>query len=119
MLGTQCLYYYQYPFQVLADLPAEDCAFIRYEELVDSPSKTVEALYQQIGFSMSEAFTDQLRAEDARARKHRREHVYNLEEFGLSRSEIREALPEAFERFGWDGPPAHEPEARQANGDRQ
>jgi len=104
MLGQQCLYYYQYPFQALADLPSDRCAYVRYEELVDSPSKTVEALYQQLGIPLADAFADELRAEEGRSRKHRREHVYNLEEFGLTRSEIRAALPEAFERFGWDPP---------------
>jgi hypothetical protein len=109
MLAKQCLYYYQYPFEALADLPDERCAFVRYEELVESPSKTVERLYEQFGLPLSETFASELRREESRAQQHRSEHVYNLEEFGLTRSEIREALPEAFERFGWDPPDADAP----------
>jgi hypothetical protein len=104
LLGKQCLYYYQYPFEALDDLPPERCAFIRYEELVESPSKTISSLYDQLGFELSAAFGAELDAEERRSKNHRREHVYSLEEFGLTRAEIREALPEAFERFGWDTP---------------
>jgi hypothetical protein len=45
-----------------------------------------------------------LRDEDERSKEHRAEHVYSLEEFGLTREEIRAALPEAFARFGWEEP---------------
>jgi hypothetical protein len=107
MLAKQCLYYYQYPFDALEDLPTDRCAFVRYEELVESPAKTIAGLYDQLGFELSEAFAGELAAEERRSKKHRREHVYSLEEFGLTRAEIRAALPEAFERFGWD-PPAGE-----------
>jgi hypothetical protein len=113
MLAEQCLYYYQYPFEALADLTPERCAFVRYEELVASPAKTIEALYQQLGFPLSETFAAELRAEERRSRKHRGEHIYSLEEFGLTRAEIRSALPEAFGRFGWD-PPDEDPEASHA-----
>ena len=110
MLAKQCLYYYQYPFEALADLPRDRCAFIRYEELVEDPSTTIESLYEQFDFPLSQAFADELQNEEKRSRQHRREHVYNLEEFGLTRAEIRKALPEAFERFGWDEPVPQEPE---------
>ena len=82
---------------------------VGYEELVESPSKTVERLYEQFGLPLAETFASELRREESRAQQHRSEHVYNLEEFGLTRSEIREALPEAFERFGWDPPDADAP----------
>jgi len=110
LLGEQCLYYYQYPFEALADLPRDRCAFIRYEELVEDPSTTIESLYEQFDFPLSQAFADELQNAEKRSRQHRREHVYNLEEFGLTRAEIRKALPEAFERFGWDEPVPQEPE---------
>ena len=106
LLAKQCSYYYQYPFEALDDLPPERCAFVRYEELVDRPARTIEALYAQLGIPMTAAFAAELEKEEARSRKHRGEHVYSLDEFGLTRDEIRAALPEAFERFEWSAPAA-------------
>ncbi|MCA9511888.1 MAG: sulfotransferase [Myxococcota bacterium] len=110
LLAKQCLYYYQYPFEALDDLPPERCAWVRYEELVDAPAKTIEALYAQLGIPMTPDYAAELEREESRSRKHRREHVYSLDEFGLTRAEIRDALPEAFERFGWDPPAPRAPE---------
>ena len=112
MLAKQCLYYYQYPFEALDDLPPDRCAFIRYEQLVEHPAKTIEALYAQLDMPLSDHFEAELRAEEQRSKRHRREHIYSLEEFGLTREEIRAALPVAFGRFGWDPPPVPEASAR-------
>ena len=111
-LGQQCLYYYQYPFEALGDLTPDRCSFVRYEELVEHPAATIEALYEQLDLPLSDGFAAALHAEEQRSKRHRREHIYSLEEFGLSRAEIRAALPEAFERFGWDPPPTREAGAR-------
>jgi len=47
------------------------------------------------------AIARRLAAEAARSREHRSEHAYSLEEYGLTRREIRDALAPLFERFGW------------------
>ena len=97
----QSLHAYQYPFEALDDLPPERCAFVRYEELVESPSATIEALYQQLGLAQSDDFVAALRAEDGRPDAHRREPMGSQGEPETPRAELRAALPVAFARFGW------------------
>ena len=47
-------------------------------------------------------FAAELEREEARAKEHRSEHVYDLKEYGLTRAEIHAELGDLFERFGWE-----------------
>lgn len=95
--------YYTYSLEVLDALPSERCAVVRYEELVERPAKTIEEVYAQLELPMSPEFAARLAEEARRSRAHRSEHVYTLEEYGITRAEIRERLAPLFERFGWEG----------------
>jgi hypothetical protein len=104
LLARQCLHYYRYPLEALADDPPDTAIFVSYTDLIESPSKTIAATYEQLGFAVSAGYAEVLRDEEKRSKSHRAEHVYGLKEFGLTREEIRAALPEAFERFAWQEP---------------
>jgi hypothetical protein len=102
VLGGQSFHTYRHPFEVLAENPETPYAVVEYTDLVERPRKTVEAVYEKLGFEVSPAFGKTLAEEEALTRDHRAEHVYRLEEFGLTRAEIRVGLADLFERFGWE-----------------
>ncbi len=104
MLAEQSFHAYRAPFEALADLGEDRLAYVRYEELVEKPAAVVRDLYQRFGVPLSEAAARGLEQAQSRARTHRPEHSYSLEEFGLGADAIRAALPEAFARFGWPAP---------------
>jgi len=102
VLAEQSFHTYTYPLEVLARHPDTKQAVVDYRELVAQPKRTVEAVYAQLGFPVSPAFSQVLLAEEQRARSHETSHTYSLEEFGLKADEIHTALADLFERYGWD-----------------
>jgi hypothetical protein len=104
MLAEQSFHAYRNPFEALADLGEDRLAYVRYEQLVEQPAAVVRDLYRHFGVPLSEAAARGLEEAQTRARTHRPEHRYSLEEFGLGADAIRAALPEAFARFGWPAP---------------
>ena len=75
---------------------------VRYEDLVDSPARTVAQVYDELGLSSSPEMERSLADEESRSKEYRAEHVYSLREYGLSREKIRSELAPLFDRFGWD-----------------
>jgi hypothetical protein len=73
----------------------------RYEELVEHPARIVERIYADLGLEMTPELERRLADEEKRAQEYRAEHVYSLEEYGLTRAAIRGELAPLFERFGW------------------
>ena len=92
---------YLHPFAVLDGRKDTVWTVVRYEELVEHPKRTVEQVYEDLAIPVSHAMEQRLVAEEARAKKHRADHLYSLEEFGLVREEIRRELAPLFDRFEW------------------
>jgi len=102
-LAEQSFHTYRYPLDVLACHPEVRHAIVDYRDLVAEPTRTVERLYEQIGFPMSPGYRDVLAAEEKKAKAHETTHRYSLEEFGLRADEIHAALRDLFEQYEWDG----------------
>jgi hypothetical protein len=119
VLAEQSFHTYRYPLDVLARRPGTRHAVVDYRELVAEPKRTVEHVYEQLGFPISPEYAAVLDAEQRRAREHETTHRYSLEEFGLKGGDIHAALADLFERYGWeDGTVPAEPlagDARAAN----
>jgi hypothetical protein len=94
---------YRHPFAVLDERRDTRWTVVRYEDLVASPKAAVEGVYRALDLSLSPEMEKSLAEEETRSREYRAEHLYSLEEYGLSRAEIRERLEPLFERFGWEG----------------
>ena len=101
-LADQSYHTYRYPLEVLARHPEIRQSVIDYRDVTARPAETIERVYEQLGFSISDEYREVLRAEDKRARTHETTHSYSLDEFGLAADEIRVELAPLFERFGWD-----------------
>jgi len=107
VLARQSFHSYKHPLEVLARHPETKHAIIDYRELVSRPKHVVQQIYRQLDLPLSPAFEHVLDEEQARARKHVTGHSYSLEEFGLRDQEIRDALPDLFERFQWETGASH------------
>jgi hypothetical protein len=93
----------QEPFAFFERHPEVRYAVIDYRELTRSPRSAIEKAYAEIGLDLSPELAAALDAEDERRRtSHRPDHRYTLDEFGITRERIYEALAPCFERFGWE-----------------
>jgi len=77
-------YWYDYPLKKLKELPEEQQIVVRFDDLVANTKKTVQEIYQRFGLKMSIDFSDLLAVETERARSHRSQHHYSLEEMGFA-----------------------------------
>jgi hypothetical protein len=109
VLADQSYHTYRYPIDVLARHLTVPQAIIDYRDITARPAETIEAVYQQLGFSISPEYREVLMEEGKRAREHGSSHRYSLEEFGLEADEIRVELAPLFDRFQWDSD-SEEPE---------
>jgi hypothetical protein len=102
VLADQSFHTYRYPVQVLQRHPEVAQAIVDYRDLVADPKHTIEDVYRQIGFTVSEDFDRVLAEAQRRSGSHETAHRYSLEEFGLRADEIRTELADLFEAYGWD-----------------
>jgi len=103
-LAHQSFHTYRYPLDVLARHPELPQAVVDYRDLTSDPKGTVETVYKQLGFTVSDEFAEVLMGEQEREAGHEggAGTRYSLEEFGLRRDEIHTRLDDLFRRFGWD-----------------
>lgn len=102
VLTDQSWHTYRHPLEALEANPRTKGAIVDYRELTSDPAATIERLYQDLGFSISDVFREQLAQQGKRERKRRSRHSYSLEEFGLEGDAIRDQLTDLFERFQWE-----------------
>jgi len=102
IMAEQSFHTYKYPLEALARHPRTKQAIVDYRDLVGEPKRTVERVYEQLGFPVTPEFAAVLEREQQRAKKHETSFTYSLEEFGLKPDEIRTALSDLFDRYGWD-----------------
>lgn len=102
-MGEQSILTYLHPMQVLKNA-SNPWMVVRYEELVERPLDVVTDVYQRLDIPMSDSVRCGLEAEQSKNKQYRAEHIYSLQEFGLSYREIREALAPVFDEFLWQEP---------------
>lgn len=100
-LADQSYHTYLHPLEVLERHPETPQAIIDYRDLTSEPQKTIERVYEQLGFEMSPEYREVLMQEGKRARKHETSHRYSLEQYGLEADEIERELATLFDEFGW------------------
>ena len=76
---------------------------IDYRDLVSDPKATLEKLYHHFGWKMSESFQEKLALANERQLEFASNHIYSLEEFGLTKQWIREELGDLLDYYGLDG----------------
>jgi omega-hydroxy-beta-dihydromenaquinone-9 sulfotransferase len=76
-------------------------ATITYHELMADPVAKVREIYTTLGLTMSPAFAHALEQERLQQKHYKSEHVYSLEQFGLSKEYVYEQLGELFDFYGF------------------
>ena len=66
-------------------------------------------MYGELGMEMNDEYRKLLAAGEQRVRGHEPDHVYSLQEFGLTPARLEEELGELYQRFGWVAPRADAP----------
>jgi hypothetical protein len=102
VLAEQSFHTYRYPLEVLRDRPATPHAIVDYRDLVRDPTGVVHRVYERLGFTPSAELERALALQERRSGARESRHAYSLEEFGLRRDEIRAALADLYETFGWE-----------------
>jgi hypothetical protein len=100
---------YRDPLAALDRTPDTLRSLVDYRELVASPLATVEKVYGELGMEMNDEYRKLLAAGEQRVRGHEPDHVYSLQEFGLTPARLEEELGELYQRFGWVAPRADAP----------
>jgi len=101
LLKRNSLDSYLHPFEVLDQHPEIRWAVLDYEKLVESPKQALQGVYKDLGIPSTPAFEQALDEEEQRSAEHRADHIYSLDEFGITHREIQTELAPLFERFGW------------------
>ena len=92
---------YMHPFEILDAAPEMRHTVVRYEDLLERPKETAEAVFSALDIPVSASVTESLEREQANAQSYTPRHSYSLDEFGISKDEIRRRLASLFERFAW------------------
>lgn len=97
------LSYYRAALELVQTLPEKNLRVVRYDDLVASPKKTVMNLYDWMGLEVSEGYEKKLTEATQKQRSYKSAHTYSLEEYGLSKDQVRRELKDVFEYY--DFPP--------------
>jgi len=92
--------WYRHLHTTLGKLDPAQYYCIDYRDLVRDPQGTIRDVYEHFGFAMSEELAAKLAAAAQKGRRFKSEHVYTLEEFGLSRQWIQNELGPVLDVYG-------------------
>jgi hypothetical protein len=82
--------------------PSESWRIIRYDDLVEEPEKTVEEIYSWLGLEMGKKVRDILREKAERKTRFKSNHIYSLEEVGLTREIVLQEYGDVFQAFDFE-----------------
>jgi omega-hydroxy-beta-dihydromenaquinone-9 sulfotransferase len=94
--------YYKLFLEIRREIPQDRLIEIPYEALAQDLEGTVRKIYSKFALPLSPDYLARLRAECNSARGFSSTHRYSLEDFGLTRDGIHEALREVFETYGFE-----------------
>ena len=91
--------WFQHLFEFRRKVAPSQYYCIDYRDLTRDPKAVLEKLYEHFGWTMSDAFREQLVKATQRQREFKSKHEYTLEEFGLSQDWIQEELGNLLEHY--------------------
>jgi len=96
-IAHQAIIYYQYFNEQQKALQRENWMKVKYEDLVNDPTTAVLHIYRYFHFDISSAIQQNLNKESENTRSYKSKHQYSLEQYGLTRAEIYQALSFVFD----------------------
>ncbi len=101
-LGTIGVMLYHHVHQQRSLIPSKNYLDLRYTDLIADPQAAVRQIYERFEIPISPAFEQRLTQATNRAKRYRSAHTYHLEDTGWSKEEIRAALADVFETYGFE-----------------
>lgn len=92
-------HWYAYPLQKLKQLPEDQSVIVPFDDLVSNTKDTVQEIYQQLGLRSTPEFLDLLEVETEKARNHRSQHRYSLEQVGFDPQVLKERYAGIIEEY--------------------
>jgi hypothetical protein len=89
-------HWYEYPNNVLGELPKDRYSVVRFQDLVTNPKKEVSRIYQRFGLKVSEEFLEILEQETVKSRRYNGNNHYSLPDMGLSLDGIKEDFADVY-----------------------
>jgi hypothetical protein len=96
-------HWYDYPLRVLKQLPENQVAIVKFDDLVGNAEATVQRVYQQLELSISADFKELLGVESKRARNHESEHHYSLFKMGIDPQQLQAEFAGVIKEFNFEG----------------
>ncbi len=93
--------YYKRYLDLARQFPSDRFVTVMYDDLVADAAAVVKQVYGALGLSPSERFLETLGADTRRHESYKSRHRYALEDFGLDAAFVQQALPEAFDVYGF------------------
>lgn len=87
-LLSTAAHWYRYPRVIAKD--AKEVVFVKYENLVANPEKTVREIYERLGFVVTEEFARILAVETSKARGYSSRHSHSLAAAGIDEKRVAE-----------------------------
>ncbi|MCO5233919.1 MAG: sulfotransferase [Chitinophagales bacterium] len=97
--GELAMEYYIYFHENIKKLPAHQWCTLKYEDLVNHPHQEMIKIYNHFNIDVSSAFNERLKKALGRAKNYKSGHSYSLEQYGMSKEEVRDRLQEVFDRY--------------------
>ena len=91
-LANLAVTYYLYFDEQKKRFKPENWITLKYNDLVSDSYGTVEKIYSQFKMGMSTNFEKTLKSESEKSRNYTSKHQYSLEQYGLSKQQIYQAL---------------------------
>lgn len=99
--GKMGMRFYEYFDDFMEEcLDDEQVIVIPYEEMVADPHKKVLEVYDHFKMEPSPEYLERLAEATNRARGYKSKHTYSLEEFGMSKAEVRDRLKDVMLKYG-------------------
>ncbi len=92
---------FRHPAQVLSRHPATPQIVVDYRELTTRPRDTVHKIYHALDMPLSAGFDRYLSEEEGRAKSHKTDFHYSIDDYDLSRERIEAELSDFYTRYDW------------------
>ena len=92
-------HWYEYPIQKLKQLPEDQGMIVPFDDLVTNTKRTVQGIYNRLGLELTPEFTDLLEMETEKARGHRSQHRYSLQQVGIDPQTLKDRYAGLIEQY--------------------
>ncbi|NJK32878.1 MAG: sulfotransferase [Deltaproteobacteria bacterium] len=83
-------------------MPKQRWVTLRYDEVIADPAANVRRVYEHFGIPLAETHSWRLDEAAKDAGEFKKSRKYALEDFGLTKAEVRERLADVFAAYGWE-----------------